>query len=160
MSEFRVWAPNAQRIQVRLANYIHEMESLPGGWWLANAPEAPVGADYSFIVDGGDPLPDPRSPWQPYGVRGPSRLLDHSLFPWSDGRWQAAPLSSAIVYELHIGAAGGAPRLALPRISSNSRPGRRSCPGRAQRSPHEPGPAQNRSRAGAVRPFHPHAFSG
>jgi len=103
MSEFRVWAPNAQRMQVRLANYIHEMESLPGGWWLANAPEAPVGADYSFIVDDGDPLPDPRSPWQPYGVRGPSRLLDHSLFPWSDGRWQAAPLSSAIVYELHIG---------------------------------------------------------
>ncbi len=61
MSEFRVWAPNAQRMQVRLANYIHEMESLPGGWWLANAPEAPVGADYSFIVDGGDPLPDPRT---------------------------------------------------------------------------------------------------
>jgi len=54
MSEFRVWAPNAKRIQVRLASYTHEMESLPGRWWLANAPEAPAGADYSFMVDGGE----------------------------------------------------------------------------------------------------------
>src|SRR5690606_21705309 len=46
---------------------------------------------------------DPRSPWQPHGVPGPSRLVDHDAFTWSDVDWNAPPLSSAVVYELHIG---------------------------------------------------------
>jgi maltooligosyltrehalose trehalohydrolase len=36
-------------------------------------------------------------------VHGPSRLLDHSDFPWTDQRWQPPPLSSGVVYELHVG---------------------------------------------------------
>jgi maltooligosyltrehalose trehalohydrolase len=103
VSEFKVWAPNAKRVQVRLDVGLLEMKPLPDGWWSACAPDAQNGTDYSFLVDGGDPLPDPRSPWQPYGVHGPSRLVDHSRFAWNDSGWQAPPLSSAIIYELHIG---------------------------------------------------------
>jgi maltooligosyltrehalose trehalohydrolase len=32
-----------------------------------------------------------------------SKLVDHSAFQWSDAGWQARPLSSGVVYELHIG---------------------------------------------------------
>jgi maltooligosyltrehalose trehalohydrolase len=108
MNEFQVWAPNAQRVQAQLGGNLHEMRPLSeqppgGGWWSANVPEALAGMDYSFVIDGGDSLPDPRSPWQPHGVHGPSRLLDHSLFHWTDRGWQPPPLSSAIIYELHIG---------------------------------------------------------
>ena len=60
------------------------------------------GTDYSFIIDG-DSLPDPRSPYQPNGVHGPSRLIDRNAFRWTDAGWQARPLSSAIIYELHLG---------------------------------------------------------
>ena len=56
-----------------------------------------------FSVDGGEGTPDPRSAFQPHGVHGPSQLIDHARFQWTDERWQARPLSSAIVYELHIG---------------------------------------------------------
>ena len=79
------------------------MERGDGGWWSKDAPHAGSGTDYSFSLDGGDPLPDPRSPWQPHGVHGASRLLDHAAFHWTDADWRPRPLSSAIVYELHIG---------------------------------------------------------
>ena len=36
-------------------------------------------------------------------MHGPSRFYDHSEFQWSDGKWQAPPLSSALIYELHVG---------------------------------------------------------
>ena len=37
------------------------------------------------------PRPDPRSPWQPEGVDGPSRLVDHAAFSWTDAGWQGRP---------------------------------------------------------------------
>ena len=60
-------------------------------------------ADYAFSLDGGPPLPDPRSPYQPNGVHGLSRPVDHSAFEWRHTKWRPAPLSSAIIYECHIG---------------------------------------------------------
>ena len=48
-------------------------------------------------------MPDPRTQWQPHGVHGESRVVDHTAFPWTDSGWQAAPLSSALIYELHLG---------------------------------------------------------
>ncbi|MGH7266012.1 MAG: malto-oligosyltrehalose trehalohydrolase, partial [Candidatus Rokuibacteriota bacterium] len=72
-----------------------------GGWWTAEVPGA--GADYAFALDGGPALPDPRSAWQPHGVHGPSRVVDHDAFAWTDAGWQAPPLAAALVYELHVG---------------------------------------------------------
>jgi maltooligosyltrehalose trehalohydrolase len=74
-----------------------------GGWWRVALPEANAEVEYRFVLDGGAPLPDPRSPSQPLGVHGPSRLVDHNVFRWSDPRWQAGPLVAAVIYELHIG---------------------------------------------------------
>ena len=37
------------------------------------------------------------------GVHGPSRVVNHGTFPWTDSHWQAKPLSAAVLYELHIG---------------------------------------------------------
>ncbi len=78
-----------------------DMQPRGNGWWTAPAPSA--GADYALLLDGGPSVPDPRSPWQPFGVHGPSRAVDHAAFPWTDRHWQAPPLESAIVYELHVG---------------------------------------------------------
>ncbi len=73
------------------------------GWWSASIANAGGGTDYCYIIDGADPVPDPRSAWQPFGIHGTSRIVDHSAFQWTDENWQARPLSSAIIYELHIG---------------------------------------------------------
>jgi maltooligosyltrehalose trehalohydrolase len=75
----------------------------PEGWWWAEVPAAGPGDDYTFSIDGSAPLPDPRSSWQPHGVYGPSRLVDHEAFLWTDAGFQAPPLSAALIYELHVG---------------------------------------------------------
>ena len=73
------------------------------GWWHAELSPELSRADYAFSLDDGPSFPDPRSPSQPHGVHGLSRPVDHSGFDWRHARWQQAPLSSAIIYECHIG---------------------------------------------------------
>ena len=99
MSELRVWAPFARNLDLLVGHERTPMTSGEDGWFHAPAPSA----DYSFSIDGGAPRPDPRSPWQPHGVHGPSRVVDHSSFPWTDASWPGAALQEAIVYELHVG---------------------------------------------------------
>src|SRR5712691_8103479 len=73
------------------------------GWWAADVAAACDGTDYAFRLDGGDPLPDPRSPRQPYGIEGVSRTYDHSAFAWTDRGWRGGPLHGSVIYELHVG---------------------------------------------------------
>lgn len=103
MHTFRVWAPVAKQVEVQVGRKRWAMEREREGWWQAQVATARPGSDYGFLVDGGGPWPDPRSPWQPRGVNGRSRVLDHDAFRWTDARWQAPPLSSAMIYELHLG---------------------------------------------------------
>ena len=103
MAEFRVWAPKARSVDVEIAGKARAMAPASGGWWALEVPEVGAGTDYAFRVDGGEPLPDPRSPRQPHGVHGPSRTVDHSTFRWTDRDWHGMHLPSAVVYELHIG---------------------------------------------------------
>jgi maltooligosyltrehalose trehalohydrolase len=103
MTPFRVWAPHAQRIELDIAGKRHPMTASDYGWWHAELGSDENRADYAFVLDGGEPLPDPRSPWQPRGIHGASRMVDHQTFSWTDQRWQAGPFSAAIIYELHVG---------------------------------------------------------
>jgi maltooligosyltrehalose trehalohydrolase len=103
MTRFRVWAPLADRVQLALGEARHPMAPGERGWWSVDMPATGAGTDYAFVLDGGAPLPDPRSPWQPQGVHGPSRLVDQAAFHWTDTSWQAPPLASAVIYELHVG---------------------------------------------------------
>jgi len=79
------------------------MSAAPCGWFELLEAELQHGQDYMFILDGGAPRPDPRSPWQPHGVHGASRAVDHDAFSWTDATWRAGALQDAVVYELHTG---------------------------------------------------------
>jgi maltooligosyltrehalose trehalohydrolase len=59
-----------------------------------------AGEDYSFVLDGGAPLPDPASRWQPEGLRGPSRVWAP---PEPPAPFTAPALDDLVLYELHIG---------------------------------------------------------
>lgn len=104
MTLFSVWAPDAGRVDVEVSGQAYPMSPIAGrpGWWTAEA-AAPAGTDYAFRLDGGEPLADPRSPRQPYGPDGASRTYDHGAFAWTDALWRGAPLSGAVIYELHVG---------------------------------------------------------
>jgi maltooligosyltrehalose trehalohydrolase len=101
----RVWAPNAKKVEVLIGDQRIALEHPPDSleWWRGDLPDLGDHVDYMLSLDGGPPLPDPRSSWQPHGVHGPSRALDHSKFSWTDQRWQGRPLSSAVIYEMHVG---------------------------------------------------------
>jgi len=101
---FRVWAPEATRADVDISGQRYPMApAAEPGWWMAEIPAAGHGTDYGFCLDGGDPLPDPRSPRQPFGSKGTSRTYDHSAFAWTDRGWRGGPLHGSVIYELHVG---------------------------------------------------------
>jgi maltooligosyltrehalose trehalohydrolase len=105
VSVFELWAPHADQVDLDLGDRVLPMKKAerPGrpGWWRAEA-ETPTG-DYAFRLDGGPPLPDPRSRRQPAGVHGASRLEDPAAFDWTDQGWHGRPLRGAVLYELHLG---------------------------------------------------------
>jgi maltooligosyltrehalose trehalohydrolase len=102
VSGLRVWAPAAQTLDAIVDGRRMPLAAEEGGWWALDE-ELPPGTDYAFSLDGGDPLPDPRSAWQPAGIDGPSRTVDHDAFGWTDAGWRAPPLGSGAMYEAHIG---------------------------------------------------------
>ena len=103
MTELRVWAPLARTMAVETGGRTLAMQAAGDGWWTCDDTALAHGAIYALRVDGEGPFPDPRSPWQPTGVHGPSRRVDHDRFDWSDAGWRPPPLSAAVVYELHVG---------------------------------------------------------
>jgi maltooligosyltrehalose trehalohydrolase len=103
MTEIRVWAPRAAEVELESGGSAVGMVRGEGGWWALDAPLIEHGVDYAFRIEGEGPFPDPRSGWQPSGVHGPSRWVDHGRFAWSDQGWRQPPLGSAVIYELHVG---------------------------------------------------------
>ncbi len=102
-TEFRVWAPNARHVAVRVNGQDHELADV--GWGVREGSVKAVhGDDYGFVLDGNDPpLPDPCTRWQPRGLRGPSRVVDHTAFTWTDHDFPGIPLAGLVIYELHVG---------------------------------------------------------
>jgi maltooligosyltrehalose trehalohydrolase len=98
--EFRVWAPAAARVAVRLHGADHALAEVGDG---VHAGElfADPGDDYSFVLDGADVLPDPCSRFQPEGVRSPSRIVDTRAFEIAPG--PELTLEELVLYELHVG---------------------------------------------------------
>jgi maltooligosyltrehalose trehalohydrolase len=107
LHEFRVWAPDRRQVDVVLPGISGgtraPMRRREGGWWAATVSGAGPGTDYAFSIENGPALPDPRSPFQPAGIHGPSRVVDHGAFAWSDGGWRGLPLAGSVLYECHIG---------------------------------------------------------
>jgi maltooligosyltrehalose trehalohydrolase len=105
MHEFSVWAPYSNKLSVKIGDVAYPMEGPDErGWWWTSVEDAGPGTDYGFVIDD-DPKvwPDPRSEWQLHGVHGLSRVYDQAAFVWSDEGWNAPPLASAVIYELHVG---------------------------------------------------------
>jgi maltooligosyltrehalose trehalohydrolase len=94
---FRVWAPHAARVGVRIGGETHELRS--GGTGLFEGVlGARTGDDYLYVLDGELALPDPCSRFQPDGIAGPSRVVEVS----PRARFGLS-LDELVVYELHVG---------------------------------------------------------
>ncbi len=106
MCEFDVWAPHLQEVRLRIVS--PEPQELPmtrddWGHWRLEARDVAPGSQYFYLLDGDRARPDPASCFQPEGVHGPSEVVDHSAFVWTDAGWEGVPLEDMIIYELHVG---------------------------------------------------------
>jgi len=100
---FRLWAPAAESLRVRLDERDElEMERRDGGWFELETAGLPEGTAYQFILPDGMAVPDPASRAQARDVHGPS-LLAGSKFDWHAKNWRGRPWEEAVVYELHPG---------------------------------------------------------
>jgi maltooligosyltrehalose trehalohydrolase len=110
---FRVWAPEAETLEVLHGRQRSPLEHVGLGVWEGVA-AAGADADYRYALrNAGEKrerrLPDPCSRHQPKGLRGPSRVFDAAAHSWSDGGFRAVALADSVLYELHVGTftAGG-----------------------------------------------------
>lgn len=104
--DFRVWAPSAQSVTLRLTNE-HSTQDWPmayldDGYYALQA-FARAGDRYSYIVDQNKPVPDPVSRLLPEGVHGRTEIVGPENFIWTDQSWRGLPLRDYVIYELHIG---------------------------------------------------------
>ena len=45
--ELAVWAPRAERLQLRLGDRVHPLALTSDGWWTADLPRLPSGTPYA-----------------------------------------------------------------------------------------------------------------
>ncbi|HET6438988.1 MAG TPA: malto-oligosyltrehalose trehalohydrolase [Anaeromyxobacter sp.] len=101
---FRVWAPRSAQVEV-LPEGAHpaRLAPEPGGFFSALVPGLRAGVRYTYRLDGGAPLPDPASRFQPEGPQGPSLVVDPGSFRWADAGWRGLRPQGQVLYELHLG---------------------------------------------------------
>jgi maltooligosyltrehalose trehalohydrolase len=96
-----VWAPSAKSVELVTPAGRVALAAGEKGYWRGES--AQVHGGYKYSIDGGEPLPDPRTRWQPQGVHGPSHVLEVGRLDKRIGHFRPKPLCAAIIYELHVG---------------------------------------------------------
>ncbi|MCP9629895.1 malto-oligosyltrehalose trehalohydrolase [Rhodopseudomonas palustris] len=100
--EFRLWAPNAERVDVVL-DRAYPMQQDKDGWFRAEVEGVVAGARYRFRIDGDNEVPDPASAFQPEDITGPSEVVDHASYTWRSAEWRGRPWEETVVLEAHVG---------------------------------------------------------
>lgn len=104
--EFLVWAPQCRKVAVKLLSpqpRLLPMERKSRGYWYLAADDVTPETCYVYRLDGERDRPDPASHYQPEGVHGPSQVVDHGQFVWTDQSWRSHQLDDLVIYELHVG---------------------------------------------------------
>jgi len=101
---FRVWAPQARRVDVMLVDSgrIEPLSTTGDGYFGATLSHVEPGSAYVYRLDGERERPDPASREQRKGVHGPSSVCDLA-YDWRDSSWRGVPLRDYVIYELHVG---------------------------------------------------------
>ncbi|MGE5436469.1 MAG: malto-oligosyltrehalose trehalohydrolase [Syntrophothermus sp.] len=104
--EFTVWAPSVSNVQLKInfpENRICKMEKDDKGYWKVVVPNTNPESEYFYLLNNNTERPDPASHFQPYGVHGPSKVVDHKSYNWNDENWKGLLVKDLIIYEIHIG---------------------------------------------------------
>ncbi len=106
-----VWAPAALSVELVTEAQRVALRRGEHGDWYADVDASLLERGYLYSIDGGKPIPDPRSRWQPDGVHGASHAVSPLRPPatrdTNEGErvfaFRQEPLRDAVIYELHVG---------------------------------------------------------
>ncbi|WP_185732251.1 malto-oligosyltrehalose trehalohydrolase [Burkholderia sp. Bp8963] len=110
-TRFRLWAPASRTAAVELHGATAIAMTAVGDGWFETVAPCGAGTLYRYRLDGGLAVPDPASRFQPYDVHGPSQVIDPAAYRWRYDTWRGRPWHETVLYELHVGACGGYPRV-------------------------------------------------
>lgn len=107
---FSVWAPLANSVDLifckagkpDLTSAI-AMQRSENDYFKLSLTGIKPGAHYLYRINGKQLCPDPVSRFLPYGLHGPSEVVDPNCFKWTDAKWKNQDFSDYIFYELHLG---------------------------------------------------------
>ncbi len=106
-TRFRLWAPNAQQVElIADESEHHPLSARAGGFFEACLP-LPAGTRYRYRINGKLDVPDPASRLQQDDVHGPSVVMGSDDYPWRNVAWRGHPWHETVLYEIHPGIAGG-----------------------------------------------------
>ncbi len=108
---FRVWAPHADNVQVRLREAAsdqtdrHDLIREDNGYWSTVLVSADPGMLYKFIITKGE---DTFERIDPYAAEvtnsvGEGVIVDHRRFDWQGDAFEIPPHNELVIYEMHIG---------------------------------------------------------
>lgn len=123
ITEFTVWAPLIRELKLKLVHPVDRLISMAPierGYWRIATEEASPDTLYFYEPDASRDRPDPASHFQPEGVHGPSQVINHEAFVWTDRDWLGPDLADMVIYEIHIGtfSAEGTFSAVTPRIEA------------------------------------------
>ena len=98
---FRLWAPQQNRLTLRLNGDDRAMSRSRDGWFEI-VTNAAAGDSYAFVLEDGLAVPDPAARMQAGDQHGPSRIVDPRAYAWKRA-WKGRPWHETVIYELHIG---------------------------------------------------------
>jgi maltooligosyltrehalose trehalohydrolase len=104
----RVWAFCRKMVTAHIEKpdgrkYTLELQPAPEGYFLGLDRQGAPGDLYAYSLDGGPPVPDFASHYQPRGVNGPSMIVDAAAFPWQAANWKRPAFNGQVIYECHVG---------------------------------------------------------
>ncbi len=102
-TSFRLWAPAAKHVDLRLEEKSCPLQRGQDGWFSADIAGAKAGARYKFRIDDEIDVPDPASAFQPDDVSGASEVIDHATYPWRATDWRGRPWQETVLLETHVG---------------------------------------------------------
>lgn len=120
---FRVWAPNAQRVQLVFEDINNmpacDLAAEPGtGNWSADQVNAPAGTKYQYIITNmGGPNNDNSQPWfradaralqvESSAAKSMSYVVDPGLFTSARQPFTTPAFENFLIYQLHVGSYAG-----------------------------------------------------
>jgi maltooligosyltrehalose trehalohydrolase len=119
LTRFGLWAPGCDTVALEVEGLAPlAMQRDPEGVFRATA-ACGAGAAYRYRVAKDLAVPDPVARAQQDDVHGASLVVDPCAYAWKHADWRGRPWHETILYEVHVGAAGGfaGVQAMLPRLA-------------------------------------------